>query len=401
MRLLDRLILPVLALGLAALAVVPDLIGIGVPGFGVWEIALLVTSLGLLLASLVLPVRPITAVQRMLADSKAGWREISLLSFSVVVTGVTADLLLGFLLPPTYVAITKYGWAVPADTVQHRTIEDTSGQFREVTTRYFQNGFKRWGKPDTGKRKMFVIGDSITEAVQVSNGEEWYSYLENQLSNVELYVYGAGGYGSLQEYMVFDDYIDSIHPDLILWQYCSNDYDNNLYELDLLDYPHNNHAVRPYLEENKIVYRLPLLYAKLRQYSFIADRLMKKYDIFIMSHRTRQDFRDLTEADIVRRKLLEEKSYHVTVEIMKNVKKRAKEIPIYFFNPCANSFERDQKLASETGIVFLSGIAEYMNERREGREVKVRNDGHWNKLGNQLAGERLVKMFNELDIMKE
>jgi hypothetical protein len=339
-NLLDRLILPAFALGLAALALVPDLIGIGAPGFGVWEIALLVTSLGLLLANLVLPVRPITTVQRMLADSKVGWREILLFSLSVIVTGLTADIVLGFLLPPTYVAKSKYGWeSDPADKVRLSTIEDTTGQFREVTIRYFQNGFKRWRNTNTHKRKVFVIGDSFTEAVQVSNGEEWYSYLENQLSNVELFVYGSGGYGSLQEYMVLDDYIDSIHPDLILWQFCSNDYHNNIYELELWDYPHSNNAVRPYLEEDRIVYRLAVPYAKLTQNSFIADRLLKEYDRF-MWRREHQDraaakrrkAEQETQPDVARRlKLLREKATYVTLEIMKKVKKRAKEIPIYLF----------------------------------------------------------------------
>jgi len=98
----------------------------------------------------------------------------------------------------------------------------------------------------------------MTEAYQVSNGEEWYAYLEGHFSNVEVFVSVVEGYGSLQEYLVLDDYIDTIKPNLILWQFCSNDYDNNLYELDLAGYPYNNHGLRPYLEQGAIVYRLPL-----------------------------------------------------------------------------------------------------------------------------------------------
>ena len=143
--LLDSLVLPAIGLGLATLALVPDLIGIGSPGFGVWEIALLVTSIGFLFANLLLPVRPLTALQTLLTSSKVGWKEILLLVFSVVVTGFSADLLLGFILPQTYVARTKYGWTVPANEVKLSTIEDTTGQFREVAIHYFQNGFKRWG----------------------------------------------------------------------------------------------------------------------------------------------------------------------------------------------------------------------------------------------------------------
>jgi hypothetical protein len=405
-RLLCSLVLPAIGLCLAIFAIVPDLAGIGAPGFGSWEISLLVAGIVFIFANLVLPVRTLAALETMLRGSKVGWREILLLSLSVVMTGVTVDIVLGYILQPTHIAKSKYGWTTPANRVEIKAIEDTTGQLREVTVRYFQNGFKRWGNTDTEKRKVFVIGDSFTEAVQVSNGEEWYSYLEHHLSNVELFVYGAGGFGTLQEYMVLDDYIDSIDPDLILWQFCSNDYYNNMYELELWAYPYSNNAIRPYLEEDRIVYRLAVPYEKLRQYSFIADRLLNEYDRF-MWRREQQDpaaykrrkAEQETEHDVARRKLLIEKANYVTLEIMAKVKNRAKETPVYLFNPCNNNSKYDEKIASEVGIVFLSGIAEYVNEKREGRDVKVHKDGHWNKLGHQLAGEKLVRIFRELDIL--
>ena len=400
--LLDSLVLPALGLGLATFALIPDLIGIGAPGFGVWEIALLVTSIGLF------SVRPLTALHRLLTNSNVGWREILLISLSVVVTGVTGDLLLGVIFPRTYVERTKYGWTVPANTANFRTIEDTSGQFRQVTNRYFQDGFKRWGNTNTHKSKWLVLGDSYTQAYLVSNGEEWYAYLENQLRNIELFVYGGGGYGSLQEYMVLDDHIDSINPDLILWQFCSNDYRNNFYEWELSRYPHSSFAFRPFLEGDKIVYRLALPFLKLRQYSFIADRLLKEYDLF-KKHlleggkgQVAADYRRRrADSDVVNQNLYMEKAYYVTLEIMKKVKERAKEVPIYLFNACGTLTEHELKICSATGIVCLPGISEYLSEKeREGREVTVPNDNHWNKLGNQVAGERLVRFFKDLDIAK-
>jgi GDSL-like lipase/acylhydrolase family protein len=340
--LLDRLILLVLVLVLVALAVVPDLIGIGAPGFGIWESVLLLISLVLLIAGLALPVKPITDLKRILANSQIGWREVLLLIFSLTVTTVTADLFLRLTLPPSYIADTPYGWIRPENHMYVHIVENETGKFREVTTRYFKNSFKRWGDINTHNPKLFILGDSFTEMNWVSNGEEWYSYLERHFSKLELFVFGVGGYGSLQEYMVLDDYIDIIHPDLILLQFCSNDYHNNIYELELWDYPNSNNAARPYLEEDRIVYRLAAPYAELRQYSFIADRLLKEYDRFMwrreQQNRAAAKHRKAeqeTEPDVAKRlKLLREKATYVTLEIMKKVKKRAKETPIYLFNPC-------------------------------------------------------------------
>jgi hypothetical protein len=217
-------------------------------------------------------------------------------------------------------------------------------------------------------------------------------------------VYGAGGYGSLQEYMVLDDYIDIVEPDAILWQFCSNDY-TNLYELDLLGYPYNNHAVRPYLEDNKIVYRLPLPLATYRAYSFTADRLLKLYDEF-MWRRATQDLAaymrrqaEMPEEESARRKILEQKAFDVTLQIMKKVALRANGRKVYLFNACSKMTEQENRICSETGIQCLTGISEYVLEKeREGVPVRVPNDGHWNKLGNQLAGERLATMFQATEI---
>lgn len=402
--LLDRLVPPALALGLAILALTPDYLDIGTPGIGIVESLLLTISLGVLIANFFLTIRPLTALRTTLAGSRVGWREILLVTLSIMGTCVTADIILRMFLPPSYVATSKYGtWRPHENSVKHMTVEDTTGQFRQLTVRFFQHGFKRWGDPKSRKTRVMVIGDSFTEASQVSNGEEWYSYLEKRFHNVELFVFGAGGYGSLQEYLVLDDFIDTINPHMILWQFCTNDYSNNLYEFDLSSYPYNNHGVRPYLEGDRIVYRLPLPYEKLREYSFFADRILKEYDLYTFRSASRDldaYLKNRAEKDIRTRRQLHDKAYDVTLRIMKRVRARADGIPIYIFNTCSGSSEDETHIAKEAGITFLPGI-QYLNDDREGREVSVPNNGHWNKLGNQLAGERLVQVLHEMHLLEE
>ncbi len=259
---------------------------------------------------------------------------------------------------------------------------------------------------------MFIVGDSVTQVAQVSNGEEWYAYLEKEFKNFELFVYGGGGYGSLQEFLVLDDFIDEIRPDVILWQFCSNDYANNVYELDIRSYPYNNHAVRPYLEGEEIKYRLPLPLPVLREYSFIADRVLKIYDRYMWKTTTN----DLAEY-VERRKLealemsnaekeaveaLQRRAFDVTNKILGKVRDRAGKVPIYLFQGCGPVTERERSICEMHNLTCMPGITDAVKAwERAGYQVKVRNDGHWNKLGNELVGRSLVDYFRGNKILSD
>ena len=45
----------------------------------------------------------------------------------------------------------------------------------------------------------------------------------------QVFSYGCGGYGSLQEYMILDKYFDIIDPDIIIIQTSSNDISDNYF----------------------------------------------------------------------------------------------------------------------------------------------------------------------------
>ena len=379
-------------MALTILPMVADFVGLGTSsGFGGPQVALLLTGLGLIAISFVAPIH--WNVRR---------SNLSIVITSTLFAVVMCDVLMRLHFPPSYV-VAKYGWNMAGNKTIVGSIEDTTGQFRQVTVRYFQHGFKRWGDPTTDKLKVLVFGDSVTEAKQVSNGEEWYAHLERQFPSIELFVHGGGGYGSLQEFMVLDDHIDRIQPDLILWQFCTNDYTNNLFELDALSYPNNNFAFRPYLEEDKIVFRLPLLYPRIREYSSIADRLLKAYDVWrkrtldlngYLRSRAR-----LSEAEKERLRVLDARSHDVTLKIMKRVRERAKATPIYLFNGCGPLTAIEYRICSGTNIVCIPEVYEHVSGVQRG-EVRVPNDGHWNVLGNRLLGETLAQYFQKVKLVK-
>lgn len=319
-----------------------------------------------------------------------------------------ADLLLGRVYPKIHTP-TKYGWSLAPNSRKSWVVHDTKGNYRKVENKYFDHGFKRWPKDPGDKPRVLIIGDSFTEMNYVSNGEEWYAYLERAFPDIAFYVFGAGGYGTLQQYMVMDDHFDTIMPDAVIWLFCDNDYFNNYYELDKRTYPYNNHFVRPYWEEDAIVYRLPLPYPQLRKYSFTADRLLHIYDKIrrkIASQNwaksihiwiKRQNIRPFAKKEQARRDQDMSKAINVTKLLARKIRSRAGDIPIYFFTPYIK-FTSENRSVCEAGNFRGSDVlSEQMAKRlASGMQLLAVNDGHWNYSGNRHAGEILVEYFKSI-----
>jgi hypothetical protein len=339
-----------------------------------------------------------------------GRRELSLVGLSLIITLIVFDMALKFLLPPSYQA-TEFGWSVGPNRKHPRTVQDTPGSIRVVTNQYFQNGFKRWGNLNHTHKTALIVGDSMTEMVYVSNGEEWYSYLENAFVDVNFFVFGAAGYGSLQEFLVLDKYYDEINPDYILWQFCSNDYHNNLYDLDIRGYPFNNHMVRPYLEGDNVVFRLPLPFSSLRSWSFIADRLLLQYDRVNWENATRdpegyrakqkREKEQWSEEKRQEMETLNKKAFEVTLRIMGKVRERVEDTPVYFFNLCKPLSEKEKIICATEKFQCIEGVSAHVSEmEQDGSYLRVVNNRHLNREGNQVVGEWLVDYFHRQGIFR-
>ncbi|MHB8158425.1 MAG: SGNH/GDSL hydrolase family protein [Desulfocucumaceae bacterium] len=282
-------------------------------------------------------------------------------------------------------------------------VEDSPADLRRVMVRYYDNGFKRWGNPATKKTKVFILGDSFTEMYWVSNGEEWYSCLQERFPGSEFFVYGARGFGSLQEFMVLSDYIGEIKPDIIILQFCYNDFYDNLHALDVTSYPFNVQGIRPYLEEGRTVFRMTVPFPWLREHSFTADLILYLYDKAIKKI-TARNFAAVSERRSVwleravkrDKKLagLNEEAFKVTEKIMLMIRKKAGNIPVYFLDVSRPDDPRGLSLCRAAGFIYIPGIREYLaREEKEGNRIALAHDKHWNALGNKLAGEMLAEYF--------
>lgn len=338
-------------------------------------------------------------------------KEILLFFAAILITFITSKILLRIFLPSYNFPDKKLGWAVRNPHKEYLIINDETGKYRNVSIIHFEHGFKRCGQLNTSKKKVLIIGDSFTEMKFVSNGEEWYSYLEKEFENIELFVYGTGGFGTLQEYMIIDEYIDIIKPDLILWQFYFNDFINNHYEFDKGEWPLNNHGFRPYLENGKIVYRISVPCESLRKSSKILELLFNVYDIIKkqQANKNQLEFyqriygkefwnKDFTEAAIFNGKFNE--TLNITIEIFKIAKIRANNTPIFLFSVDSRLEEAEIIMTSKNNITYIQGLSQYIQAKKEkGIETFVINDGHWNLAGNSFAGEFLARYFKEAKVL--
>lgn len=107
-----------------------------------------------------------------------------------------------------------------------------------------------------GSYRIALLGDSFVEATSVEMDDAFHRRLERILSDesrreTEVLNFGVGGYGTLQEYLVYGREARRYAPDLVLLGFCTaNDLRNNSYALEAAYYQKPSHyhvSGRPFL----------------------------------------------------------------------------------------------------------------------------------------------------------
>lgn len=279
------------------------------------------------------------------------------------------------------------GWEIVPDVHSDRTIKGY-GKVSYSTGKY---GFRTFGDTGSNNKKVLVIGDSVTQGYTVSDGNTYYNYLKKRAGNIEIFAYGCGGYSSLQEYMILDKYFDLIKPDIVLWQFSSNDIINNDHDLESGSFYNNNHMIRPYLIDGEIKWLYPMqqggwIYSAV-QHSYLLRFINIRLNIFKAAHFGSIEDKLSEDHPLLKR------SAQTTSEIMRMVRKRVGDIPIIAFtadNPkwSGTIFE---DISRRHQIHFISGIPESIEDtRKTGVPVDGRPyDGHWNATGHKIVGEAI------------
>jgi lysophospholipase L1-like esterase len=266
-------------------------------------------------------------------------------------------------------------------------------------------GTKRFGDPSSEKPKVFFVGDSFTALWgKHKRRDMYYSVVERDL-DIEVFVYGGGGYGTFQEYLAIDKYIDRVEPDLLVLQVTSNDFINNLWRLEKESYLHNHYMVRPYYEDGEVAYHFP------RGSRFVREHIMPHSHLvyFIafrkdryLARRARAGLTETIESKIeaegVELEIFRE-AVEVTAELVAKIKKRAEPAPVVAFPVFGNEpyFSEFEKIFAENEIRFIGDVPEVAwAAELEAHPRKLRDNDHWSDVGHQACGHHLSEVLREV-----
>jgi len=280
-----------------------------------------------------------------------------------------------------------------------------------VTITFYPEGFRQYGDNHTLRPKVLVIGDSFTQAEQVSNEKTYYALLGKRLE-VEIFAYGCGGYGTLQELQVLDRYIDNIKPDILIWQFCFNDFVNNNVDLEAASTRNNNGLMRPYWIDGKVKYLIPK--GKFERtarsalgWSRLAAYLFNRFD----------KLKSTTNPDAsIEAVLLKEGMQHTnysrslktTDELLGEVRQRVGEIPVVglYVNGLRPKEDAPAKsafriLCKKYGFTFIESAAAVEKAEQRGEIVRHSDGAHWNERGHALTAGLIIEVLPALLTRKQ
>ena len=302
----------------------------------------------------------------------------------------------------------QLGWKTQENWSWTRSqVEPRTGEIYKVVFSTTKYGFRVFGDTNTKKFKIFVLGDSYTHGTTVSDGYTYYDYLKKNHKNIEIFAFGTGGYGSLQEYMILDKYFDEIKPDMILWQFCSNDLINNSYELESLSYRNNDRNFRPYY--NRHNGQITLLYPRqdlgwiyrIIQHSHLLKFLNIRLDILkVEQGETIEEYLKIDDPLAI-------EAVETTSAIMGLVRKRAGNIPIVTFPIdrgvqipwLHNTFS---EISREHSMHYIGHVPDMLVEAQsKGIIVDAPNNPHWNDVGSAIVGKTILDHLIENKLLEK
>jgi lysophospholipase L1-like esterase len=256
-------------------------------------------------------------------------------------------------------------------------------------------GRRVFGDPQTRRFRLLVVGDSMTNGAGVPDADLYSSVLGRRL-DVEVFTYGGGGYGTLQEYLVVNHYLPIVRPDLVVLQVSYNDLINNSLELERASYFNNNFAIRPYLEGDRIRYHSPSRLARAASRSRLTywcvmngSRVAATLATKGLLHSVEIDMEQGLTFEPLRR------AAATTETLVAKLKARLGPVPLVAF--AADHARYWPGILQHQHVPFFDGVPSAIENTERVLGASVRPDGaHWDVRGHRVVGEVLAPWIAEM-----
>lgn len=293
------------------------------------------------------------------------------------------------------------GWTTKPNYSYTGTALDQNGDKYPISINFDKNGFKTFGDIHANKPKVFFIGDSYVASVEASNEKTFYNLIADSL-DIEVFAFGQPGYGTLQEYMIVDKWLDIIQPDLIVWGVCSNDIIDNCFSLEkVCGYKMDKY--RPYLGlDGKIFYDRPfIVWDDIKKTSYFIAWLDESIR-HVITLTTEQKYKNGEQLMLEQKRNFPpfDEAVKTTELIVEKIKNSVPDsIPIIafsvdYFTPQITEMNR---IFTEAGYLFTTDISLAMNRRVFHKEnVKTIDTYHWNENGQKVVANALAPFIKSM-----
>jgi hypothetical protein len=326
---------------------------------------------------------------------------------------ISGELILRMFGPPVIYEYDKtLGWRPKGNFSKTITVTDKAGEKYSVNYSTNEYGFREFDDTNSGRKKILFVGDSWTGDLYTSDEDAYFGIVKKDLP-VEVFAIGAGGYGTLQELMLIRQYARLIKPDILVLQYCDNDIINNSFTLEGMRIVRNQKNLRPYWVDGRIKYRYPqgnlylFLYKNFRLFrsldTFYSNLQYQKYKSYNPPQYAAYEaygvfWKDLPP-DIADKVIaLKSEAVSTTQFLMSEIRRILPPTTQLITFPASSDDPEElriwQSISKNAGFIAYPSVSMKVEEaEKTGRTVRVMDGAHWNRLGNKIAGEELVKII--------
>lgn len=286
------------------------------------------------------------------------------------------------------------GWKLKKNLHIKKIESDLYNKKYKVEFKTDENGFISYG--NNLRNEILVIGDSFSTDPYVSTNKMWHAVLANNFKvnkniDVTLKVLGAGGYGTLQQYLLVKKNKNKFNPKIIIFQFCSNDFENNYLDLERLRGSINQYSKRPYIKNGDIVYSDDFFSKILRLKYLRESRIINKIFFLIFS---KKNTKEISEEYFKNAKV-------ITLELLLKIREIFQAKDYYIFN-CNSEHINLNFYANKANFKILDTVEKNLNKAKiNSQRIYFRDGGHYNELGNKIIGDAIFEYFDKLDIFND